>query len=287
MDSPYTLYGISATLGLCSNLVLDKLLEKKFPSKARILTIGFANASLGVGSTLYLKNYNGFAYALGASIPTILRTLTYSPSLSRSTRPSSPSRIRFEDDQTLQAYDAHVQLALDRAHQEWERNVTERSQGGDWQRINEYIKGLDGLSRTSANDYVNDGDFAWCGAFVAFAWGPQVKLDIRKKMSACSNMYNAWRNTPRYIENKIPQPGDIVTVFPNDHDRSHAPGTHLMLAASAPDENGFFESYDGNSKGLGPNGHNIEGVVYRNRHISRIANVYRLLPEDFEDFYLV
>ena len=35
--------------------------------------------------------------------------------------------------------------ALDRAQAEWERNVTEPNYGGDWQRINTYIKSSEGI----------------------------------------------------------------------------------------------------------------------------------------------
>lgn len=285
MNPLYLKYGASSLIGAASSLILDKSFEKSFPSKGRILLLGATNIALGVGASLYFKNQLGFAYAVGSSLPTIVRSFTYSSPIRLDA--SGREMLVFETDQDAEAYFAHVNLALDRAYAEWELNVTEPSQGGNWQRIDEYIRSPDGLFRTSAKEYLNDNDFAWCGAFVAYAWGPQVHLDIRKKMASCTSMFEAWKDTPRYIEDKVPQIGDIVTVFPNDTDRSHAPGTHLLLAASEPDSDGFFDSFEGNTTGLGPLDNKIEGVVYRTRNLNRIANVYRLLPEDFVDFYVV
>jgi hypothetical protein len=262
---------LSFVLGASTNLILYKLLPPPSNSQLKLLAISTSNISLGIAHSRYKKNPLGYSYALGSFTSSIFQSF-------------KTSRAK---QQELDTYSAHVNIALNRAYSEWERFVTEPSYGGDWQRIDDYIRGLEGLYRTSANRYTHDNQFSWCGAFVAFAWGPQVRLDVRKKMASCSSMYDAWANTPRYIADKIPQPGDIVTVFPNDTDRSHIPGTHLFLAATAPDENGDFQSFEGNTIGLGPNNTKIEGVAYRTRNINRIANVYRLLPEDFEDFYSV
>lgn len=269
-------HGISVILGIGTNLILEKVLPPKTSSKLKICAVGITNASLGAYSSKSLNTSLGYSYACGALLASIVQLIKL-----------PKARLFFERGQEVSAYEAHVNLALERAYAEWLRNVTEPSYGGDWQRIDDYIRGPEGLYRTSTNPYTHDNQFSWCGAFVAFAWGPQVRLDIRKKMASCTSMYQAWADTPRYIADKIPQPGDIVTVFPNDTDRSHIPGTHLFLAATSPDENGDFQSFEGNTIGLGPNNSKIEGVAYRTRNINRIANVYRLLPEDFEDFYSV
>jgi hypothetical protein len=292
--------GGALAAGAGSTLVLDRLLRSRLPERGRPLAVGGVLGASGATASYVRSDIYGAAFALGAVGAAAVSVLRPSSGASSGRALTEGRAARVKDDSSRDAeyvaqeseeievpvdssYAGRIQEAVDRAHAEWSRNVTEPTLGGDWRRINEYIKGPEGLERTDVRDYTRDLDFAWCGAFVAYAWGPQVRSDIRKKMGACSSMFYAWKDTPRFVANKIPQPGDIVTLHPVD-DRSHAPGTHILLAATPPDAQGNFETYEGNTIGPGPNGVKVDGVARRVRNVGRIANVYRLLPEDFVEF---
>jgi hypothetical protein len=172
--------------------------------------------------------------------------------------------------------------ALERAQAEWELNVTEPSYGGDWQRINTYIKSSDGIGWSWEADYTANGQFSWCGAFVAFAYGRSVLFNIRQKIfPSCYRMWSSWGKTSRCRDGETPQPGDIVTVYTSE-DRSPVQGNHIVLVASTPDDLGLFDTIEGNAHGEGPEGR-IEGVIKRQRSMDSVAHIYRLLSEDFED----
>ena len=55
----------------------------------------------------------------------------------------------------------NAQRALKISESEWNQNVTEPNGGGNWQRINSYIKSIDGLGWTWEDDYTKNGQFAW------------------------------------------------------------------------------------------------------------------------------
>jgi hypothetical protein len=172
--------------------------------------------------------------------------------------------------------------ALKRAQAEWKRNVTEPSYGGDWQRIDAYIRSSEGLGWSWEDDYTRNGQFSWCGAFAAFAYGRSVLPSIRKKIfPSCYRMWANWGKTSRCRDGELPAPGDIVTVFTSD-EQSPAQGNHIVLVASAPDDMGLFDTIEGNAHGEGPEGR-IEGVIKRQRSMDSVAHIYRLLSEDFED----
>jgi hypothetical protein len=174
----------------------------------------------------------------------------------------------------------HAYDAIKRAKSEFELNVTEPGLGGDSSRINLYIKSSKGMGFSWLDDYTENGQSAWCGAFVAFCY-TELKLSIRKKiLPSCYRLYESWNNSGRRV-NEI-SIGDIVTVFTND---SHSPkyGNHIVLAISLIDENGEFETLEGNAKGAGPNGDWREGVSKRTRNINNVACIYRLKDCDFDE----
>lgn len=174
------------------------------------------------------------------------------------------------------------QEAIERANAEWLRNVTEPEYDGDWQRINTYIKSSQGLNWTWESDYTKNGQFSWCGAFVAFCYGLSVLSSIRQKIfPSCYRMYQNWINTSRCRDGEKPLPGDIVTVFTSS-DQSPVQGNHIVLCVSAPDELGDFQTIEGNAHGEGPEGR-IEGVIKRTRNMSNVAHIYRLLSEDYQE----
>tara|TARA_Y100001972_G_scaffold123088_1_gene169792 strand:+ start:1647 stop:2312 length:666 start_codon:yes stop_codon:yes gene_type:complete len=170
----------------------------------------------------------------------------------------------------------HSEKALKRASNEWSRNVTEPEYKGDWQRITDYIHSSEGLNwYNDSYEYKKNGEFSWCGAFVAFCYS-DVILNTRKKIfPSCYRMYENWYDTRRRV--KVIHPGDIVTVFSS---AKKFYGDHIVLAIDYPDENGDFPTYEGNAKGQGPNG-KIEGVIKRKRNLKNVACIYRLSAEDF------
>lgn len=175
----------------------------------------------------------------------------------------------------------HSQQAIKRARAQWELDVTEPGEGGDFHPINAYIKSMDGIGWTWEEDYVRNGQFAWCGAFVAFAYGPRFSFGIRKKiMPSCYRLMANWASTSRHRDPDEIMPGDIVVVWTDDSQKP-AQGNHITLALTTPDDDGIFETVEGNAKGEGPDGRWREGVSKRTRNIADVAHVYRPLSEDF------
>ena len=171
--------------------------------------------------------------------------------------------------------------AMKRAEAEWQRNVTEPEYGGEWQRIDAYIRSSQGLNWSWESPYTRNGQFSWCGAFAAFCYGESVLPSIRKKIFAsCYRMWANWGSTSRCRDGEQPLPGDIVTVFTND-EQTPVQGNHIVLVVNSPDEHGDFHTIEGNAHGEGPDGR-IEGVIKRTRNMSTVAHIYRLLSEDYD-----
>lgn len=171
--------------------------------------------------------------------------------------------------------------AMKRAEAEWQRNVTEPEYGGEWQRIDAYIRSSQGLNWSWESPYTRNGQFSWCGAFAAFCYGESVLPSIRKKIFAsCYRMWSNWGSTSRCRDGEQPLPGDIVTVFTSD-EQTPVQGNHIVLVVNSPDEHGDFHTIEGNAHGEGPDGR-IEGVIKRTRNMSTVAHIYRLLSEDYD-----
>ena len=171
--------------------------------------------------------------------------------------------------------------AIKRSEAEWEKNVTEPNGGGDWRQINLYIKSLDGLGWTWEDDYVKNGQFAWCGAFASFVYGDEVKLNVRKNtFPSCYRMSRDWTNSSRVQSKESILPGDIITVYTSD-DQSPSYGNHIVIALSQPNDQGDFHTIEGNAHGVGPDQTWREGVSKRTRNLSSVARVYRLIDEDY------
>jgi hypothetical protein len=185
------------------------------------------------------------------------------------------------------------------ASAEWRRDVREPvSDVGPFgaARIDQYIRGPFGLTWGGADvadlslpvPYTRDGQFEWCGAFVAWVLG-QVGLSerVRKRHLASTYRLYQWaKNTPRSIPLNNIQPGDIVVVGPANDEF----GKHVTLAASKMRADGTFDTYEGNAGGTGPTGERITGVVKQTRSITkpdmprsryRAAFAVRPLPEDY------
>ncbi len=175
----------------------------------------------------------------------------------------------------------HSRQAIKRALAQWGLDVTEPEAGGDFNPINAYIKSMDGIGWTWEDDYVRNGQFAWCGAFAAFAYGPRFSLGIRKKiMPSCYRLMANWASTPRHRDPDEIMTGDVVVVWTSGK-QTPAQGNHITLALTSPDDDGSFDTIEGNAKGNGPDGRWREGVSTRTRNIKDVAHVYRPLSEDF------
>lgn len=175
---------------------------------------------------------------------------------------------------------AAAAVALERAQAEFERDVTEPGLGGDWQRIDLYIRGDEGLQWSWEEPYTRNGQFAWCGAFAAQCWASLLP-QIRKK--TFPSTYRLWRDwQARRVPVEGMQPGDIVVVF-NDSasaaDRQAKPyGQHITICKELAGD--AYVTYEGNARAYGPNGDYREGVGSRERALSSIAAVYRPQAQD-------
>ena len=173
--------------------------------------------------------------------------------------------------------------ALKIAGAEWDLNVTEPNGDGSWQRINSYIKSVDGLGWTWEDDYVKNGQFAWCGAFAAYCYGDSVNLQVRKNtFPSCYRMNRDWSNSSRVQTKESILPGDVVVVYTSD-DHSPSYGNHITIARTSPNDEGDFHTIEGNAHGVGPNQDWREGVSKRTRNLSHVARVYRLIDEDYNE----
>lgn len=174
----------------------------------------------------------------------------------------------------------HAYDAILRAKEEFERDVTEPGLDGDSSRIDVYIKSSSGIAWNWEEDYKKNGDFAWCGAYAAFCY-TKLKQHIRQKIfPSCYRLYNNWSNTSRR-SNEVCI-GDVITVFTSSK-QSPIYGNHIVLASGLVDENGDFETLEGNAKGYGPNGDWREGVSKRTRNIKDVACIYRMIDGDFDE----
>lgn len=169
-----------------------------------------------------------------------------------------------------------IHQAIVRAWAEFEEVVVDPSQ-----RINLYIKSSQGIGWSWEEDYVKNGQFAWCGAFAAWCH-TAVKYDIRKKIfPSCYRIYSNWGQTSRKIASQKVQPGDIVVVFTSKRSMQ---GDHITLCVdSSTIEEGYITTIEGNAHGELGDGSNGEGVIKRQRTINEFAHVYRLLGDDFDE----
>ena len=174
----------------------------------------------------------------------------------------------------------HAREVIQRGCSEWDKNVTEPEYDGDWQRINTYIKGVDGIGWTWEKDYTKNGQFAWCGAFAAFCY-TRINAKIRQKVfPSCYRLWNTWGGTSRKVSEL--NAGDIVVVYTSS-EQSPSYGNHITICMGFPDMDGNFETLEGNAKGQGPNNEFQEGVIRRQRNVKDIAHIYRPASEDYDE----
>jgi hypothetical protein len=98
------------------------------------------------------------------------------------------------------------------------------------------------------------------------------------------NSSDKWRQAgferPESISFRAIRPGHIVTVNPTENNPW---GTHIVIAAAAPDYDGSgkFRTYEGNAAGIRGDGSRGKGVVMRARRLQDVACVWEFGPEHF------
>lgn len=174
--------------------------------------------------------------------------------------------------------------ALAVAVQEWHRGVSEPGEGGDWERIDTYIRGPQGLGWSSADvsnlgeriAYTHDGQFQWCGAFAAFCQGVVgLHSDLRsRRMPSTVRLDKACRDgrARRIVAAVQLFPGDIAVV---GKARSTA-GDHIVIVEKVTETS--ILTVEGNAHGLGPQGQQWQGVIRRERPFDAArGSTYRFL----------
>jgi len=172
--------------------------------------------------------------------------------------------------------------AILRAKDEFNKKIEEPS-GSNWVEIDKYIRSDQGLDWIWLDEYTKNHQFHWCGAFVAYCYGFQVKKEVRKKIfPSCYRMYKSWYRSERLIQKESLKAGDIVTVFnsTSEIDRQATPqGNHIVLCVETHQD--YYVTIEGNAKGLNPDSKRVEGVVTNKRLYKDIAQIYRLNESDY------
>ena len=195
-----------------------------------------------------------------------------------------------------------LRLALvDAAEWVWQQGI-EDVHGGE---VNEAITemfdacGWGGWLRSEnggcPNGYTRPPDPDWCGLFVGFCGmrigqhlepGVCVSVSInplvaRKvlpstyRLMSVKHWGSAGVSQPMPVHRTNVLPGDVVTVG-----QSKAWGTHIALVAAVRDD-GTYDTIEGNSRGLLPDGRKSRGVIKRRRNVQDIQQVYRLEASHF------
>ena len=160
------------------------------------------------------------------------------------------------------------------AESQWGQTIKDES---PWYgRIDRYIRGEKGLAWPGANisdlgaPEPYDGNFKWCGAFVAWCWGTAgLSKGIRFKHLASTYRLKKWASQEPDIRVPVDQirPGDICSIGAPDQKNY---GTHMVLVVGLGD--GVIYTIEGNAIGEGPGGDRYEGVVRQVRHILQTGN---------------
>lgn len=175
-----------------------------------------------------------------------------------------------------------VRLAVAaRAIEEWRHGVHEPP-GANWQRIDGYIRGPEGLGWPSAalqgtndsKDYRRNGQFAWCGAFAAWCWSVLDPAVRRQFLASCYRLDQWSKGNARRVAPEGLLPGDVAVVGPEGK------FAHVTVCIGAPRPLAgvlTIETVEGNATGPGPDGTTYEGVIRRTRPLTAPdARIYRV-----------
>lgn len=154
------------------------------------------------------------------------------------------------------------------------------------QMIDSFIRSDKGLGWSWQKPYQQDGDFQWCGAFVAACWaaaGLKLKphrytyfssthrLDLWGRGDDFESTDSDWTKgrmrillnpqtkvaDVRFPDGTLPRAGDILLVG----DGEPVYGDHICLVEKYEAITGIFHTYEGNAYGKNPYGDRVQGVV--------------------------
>lgn len=180
-------------------------------------------------------------------------------------------------------------IALRWAVREWAQVVREPTpaKANGAARIDSYIRSPMGLAwpsaaladSTDSRAYTRNGQFEWCGAFVARAWGEagcdeQVR---RKRLASTSRLRSTSASMGRpllRVALDALEPGDILVV--TDGRASKPAGTHITLVQSVAD--GLAYTIEGNARGKLGDATVGEGVIMRTRPMVKPADRSAVCP---------
>ena len=206
---------------------------------------------------------------------------------SRDVEPHDDAPIPKLEDTLPESDDVDLAGAIAWAEAEW-LQVVQEPRGENWERIDSYIRGEQGLHWSWEDRYDQNGEFAWCGAFVARALGELgLRRELRVKSLASTYRIVQWaKGTDRYRDDvRECRAGDIVIVG----DGRKACGNHITLCYGVEDNDVL--TFEGNARGPGPDGRRYEGVIRRRRPFSvakkekktyRVMHVVRVKAGDFD-----
>ena len=208
--------------------------------------------------------------------------------LARDLAPPSTAPIPVLEDTLPPGSDFDLSPAVAWADQEWCQSVHEPP-GFNWERIDSYIRGKQGLVWTWEDLYDQNGEFAWCGAFAARALAEVgLRKDLRVHSLASTYRIVAWaKGTDRLLSDpRQAQPGDIVIVGHKGKGKKWY-GNHVTLCRGVDGDDVL--TFEGNAKGPGPDGSRYEGVIRKTRpfekkgqssRVYRVMHVVRVKAED-------
>jgi hypothetical protein len=199
-------------------------------------------------------------------------------------------------------------LAVQAAEEFWKSDIIDPSSKDHSEKALHSLKFIDSIIRSKAGlnwtwekEYKGDGDFQWCGAFVAACYAKAgLQLKYREKNFASTYRLDRWpqgisesADRDRQVtmdDSKVrayckcesveaikafkPRAGDIVLVGQSGY------GTHITLLTEFDDD--IFYTVEGNAFGDGPTDKKQEGVIKRMRKISDARRIIRPALADFE-----
>lgn len=190
---------------------------------------------------------------------------------------------------------------LGAAHRAWRSRVVEPDKDGDpansAQVIDSYIRGPMGGGWSWLDEYVRNGQSAWCGMFAAYCYrSAGIKAAIaRKVFPSCYRLYSSWFGSDRYVPLSEVESGDVLVVG-SVKPGANKWGYHITIVEDVNLSLGTVNTFEGNAHGLGPDGQRYEGVVKQVRALHgfpaaadlpaskyRGLHAYRPLSGDFED----
>jgi hypothetical protein len=168
--------------------------------------------------------------------------------------------------------------ALDAALTEWGRIVREPTTGDarGAASIDAYIRSPQGLGWPSADvlrpgerrAYTRNGQFEWCGAFVAWCWGA-AGLDAEVRRLRLASTYRLGSAESRHGAPLLAvgldelEPGDVLVVGKGA--KGHRWGDHIVLVQSVGAAGDLAYTVEGNARGRLGDATIGEGVIVRTR----------------------